>query len=147
MNRLLRRLARHEGFTLPELLIVVTVVGILLAIAVPSYLGFVKKASGTASAANTRSTTVARAGARALEDVAPASTGSSSTAAPSSTDTSTSAASTFTTGTTPAAQGGTTTGPGDVTIQPSPGRVRVQRPVPRSRVRVPSRISATTRPG
>jgi len=136
MNRLLRRLARHEGFTLPELLIVVTVVGILLAIAVPSYLGFVKKASGTASAANTRSTTVARAGAKALEDVAPASTGSSSTAAASSTDTST-----------PAAQGGTTTGPDDVTIQPSPGRVRVQRPVPRSRVRVPSRISATTRPG
>ena len=67
MNRLLRRLARHEGFTLAELLIVVTVVGILLAIAVPSYIGFTKKASDTASAANTRSTTVAQAGDKALE--------------------------------------------------------------------------------
>ena len=147
MNRLLRRLARHEGFTLPELLIVVTVVGILLAIAVPSYVGFTKKASDTASAANTRSTTVTQAGAKALEGVTPPSTDSSSTPAAAATDTSTStAASTFTTDTS-TAQGGTTTAPGDVTIQPSPGRVHVRRPAPRSRVRVSSRPLATTRPG
>jgi type IV pilus assembly protein PilA len=152
MNRLLRRLARNEGFTLAELLIVVIVAGILLAIAVPSYIGFTRKARDTAEAANARSTSVTQAGAKALESVAP-SAGSTSAAASAPTDTSTSTAtstgtSTSTSGTTSSAQGSTTTGPGDVTTQPSPGRVRVQRPtVPRTRVRLSTRPSATTRPG
>ena len=55
LSNLRQRLARDErGFTLIELLVVLIIIAVLLAIAVPSYLGFKDKAEARAAGSNVR---------------------------------------------------------------------------------------------
>src|SRR5262249_26319599 len=50
----IRRPMSTDGFTLIELLVVMVIIAVLIAIAVPSYIGFKKRAADSAAKANLR---------------------------------------------------------------------------------------------
>jgi type IV pilus assembly protein PilA len=59
MKAIRRRLASDEGFTLIELMVVVMIIAVLIAIAIPSFLGFRKSAQDRSAQSDLRNVLVA----------------------------------------------------------------------------------------
>jgi type IV pilus assembly protein PilA len=59
MSKAIRRLGRDEGFTLIELMVVVMIIAVLIAIAIPSFLGFRKSAQDRSAQSELRSVLLA----------------------------------------------------------------------------------------
>ena len=59
MTKALRRLAKDEGFTLIELMVVVMIIAVLIAIAIPSFLGFRKSAQDRSAQSELRNVLLA----------------------------------------------------------------------------------------
>lgn len=59
MQKMRQRLSQDEGFTLIELMVVVLIIAVLVAIAVPSFLGFRSRAQDRAAQADLRNTLLA----------------------------------------------------------------------------------------
>ena len=59
MKAIRRRLAADEGFTLIELMVVVMIIAVLIAIAIPSFLGFRRSAQDRSAQSDSRNVMVA----------------------------------------------------------------------------------------
>ena len=59
MTKAIRRLGRDEGFTLIELMVVVMIIAVLIAIAIPSFLGFRRSAQDRSAQSEIRSVLLA----------------------------------------------------------------------------------------
>ncbi len=62
LKRMRERLSRDEGFTLIELMVVVLIIAVLVAIAIPSFLGFRNRAQDRSAQSDIRSAILAEKG-------------------------------------------------------------------------------------